>query len=48
MGWSGRIHLPELDLSEIDRKKFLLLVKKHEFIKPIEVFVLERFEEIWR
>ncbi len=39
-------HLPELDLSEINKKKFLLLVKKHEFIKPIEVFVLERFEEI--
>jgi predicted transcriptional regulator of viral defense system len=41
-------HLPEIDLSEINKKKFGMLVKKHEFIKPIEVFVLERFKEIAR
>ena len=37
-------HLPEVDLDQVNKKKFIQLVSKHEFTKPIEVFVIERFE----
>jgi predicted transcriptional regulator of viral defense system len=39
-------HLPELDVSEINRKKLQSLVTKHKFTTPVEVYVSERIEDI--
>lgn len=39
-------HLPEIDLSEINKKIFLELLSKHNFSKSIEVFIINRFKSL--
>lgn len=41
-------HLPELDLGEVNKRTLNLLVKKHKFSKPVEVFVSKRIEDIFK